>query len=266
MGRPGHDLRRWNSLGAPLVPVAEDDRELKISPAVSPMRDPAGSARRVRVPDVRRGQPERVIGHRRAAGASGDFRGPTPGLAVPEPRVPAIGAGSVNRRLPGTSGTPSQRRAIDRRRAQKTRGPRVPEPLPGAVGSMLRAAAAQKRRRERLGVPPLMPPVLQVLGRLRCAMSCADRRRFFLSGVAARARGTVFSPAVSAHTGAVFATVETRKKNARRRFRFRSRDFRFQRLTTFPFATQTNPQSGGWSCVPAPSWTRGSARTRTRTR
>ena len=40
MGRPGHDLRRWNSLGAPLVPVAEDDRELKISPASSPMRGP----------------------------------------------------------------------------------------------------------------------------------------------------------------------------------------------------------------------------------
>jgi hypothetical protein len=40
MGRHVGELRRWNSLGYPLVPVAEDDREAKISPAVSPRRPP----------------------------------------------------------------------------------------------------------------------------------------------------------------------------------------------------------------------------------
>ena len=122
MGHPGHELRRWNSLGAPLVPVAEDDRELKISPAPSPMRGPreVGSG-----PDACASLTcdegslseasdiaPRVIPVTSAALRLGL-------LAVPEPRVPAIGAGSVNR-LPGTSGIArSHRRAIDGRRAEK---------------------------------------------------------------------------------------------------------------------------------------------------
>lgn len=172
MGRPGHDLRRWNSLGAPLVPVAEDDRELKISPASSPMRGPGvGSG-----PDACASLTcdegslseasdiaPRVIPVTSAALRLGL-------LAVPEPRVPAIGAGSVNR-LPGTSGIArSHRRAIDGRRAEKKpAGLGCRSYSLGSGLSMLRArrpprnAAAKDSEYHQL-----MPLVLQTLGRLRC--------------------------------------------------------------------------------------------------
>jgi len=215
MGRPGHDLRRWNSLGAPLVPVAEDDRELKISPAVSPMRGPrVGSG-----PDAcasltcdegSLSESSDIVAPQVLPVTSAALRLGL--LAVPEPRVPAIGAGSVNR-LPGTSGTPSQRRAFDGRRAQKKpAGLGCRSYSLGSGLSMLRArrpprSAAAKDSEYH----PLMPLVLQALGRLRCVRCHAPIGVAFSFPVLPRfrARGTVFSCGVCA--SAVFA-VETRKK------------------------------------------------------
>ena len=172
MGRPGHDLRRWNSLGAPLVPVAEDDRELKISPTVSPMRGPrVGSG-----PDAcasltcdegSLSESSDIVAPQVLPVTSAALRLGL--LAVPEPRVPAIGAGSVSRLL-GTSGTPSQRRASDGRRAQKKpAGLGCRSYSLGSGLSMLRArrpprSAATKDSEYH----QLMPLVLQALGRLRC--------------------------------------------------------------------------------------------------
>ena len=186
MGRPGHDLRRWNSLGAPLVPVAEDDRELKISPAVSPMRGPrVGSG-----PDARASltcdegslsESSDIVAPQVLPVTSAALRLGL--LAVPEPRVPAIGAGSVNR-LPGTSGTPSQRRAFDGRRAQKKpAGLGCRSYSLGSGLSMLRARRPPRNTAAKHSeYHPLMPLVLQTLGRLRCVRGRApNRRRFFLS-------------------------------------------------------------------------------------
>ena len=237
-------------------------RAENIAGGLADARTPSGvRPGRPRVPDVRRGQPERVIGHRRAAGASGDFRGPTPGPSR-GPRAPRARdrrgfRKPASRNLRHAIAASRLRRTT---RAEKTRGPRVPELLARErFVHAPRAAAAQKRRRERLGVPPAHAP--SVTGSRAAtvrAMPRANRRRFFLSGVAAlpRSRDGFVSCGVCAC--AVFATVETRKK----RFRFRSRDFRFQRLTIFPFApfrrhTNTRKKkktrsSGGWSCVPVP--------------
>lgn len=221
MGRPGHDLRRWNSLGAPLVPVAEDDRELKISPAVSPMRGPrVGSG-----PDAcasltcdegSLSESSDIVAPQVLPVTSAALRLGL--LAVPEPRVPAIGAGSVNRRLPETSGTPSQRRAIDGRRAQKKpAGLGCRSYSLGSGLSMLRArrpprSAAAKDSEYH----PLMPLVLQALGRLRCVRCRAPIGVAFSFPVLPRfrARGTVFSPAVSAHycTAADFSRPSKREK------------------------------------------------------
>jgi len=135
-------------------------------------------------------------------------------LAVPEPRVPAIGAGSVNR-LPGTSGTPSQRRALDGRRAQKKpAGLGCRSYSLGSGLSMLRArrpprSAAAKDSEYH----PLMPLVLQALGRLRCVRCHARQSASLFPFRCCRASalaGRVFSCGVCA--SAVFATVETRKK------------------------------------------------------
>ncbi len=271
MGRPGHDLRRWNSLGAPLVPVAEDDRELKISPAVSPMRGPrVGSG-----PDAcasltcdegSLSESSDIVAPQVLPVTSAALRLGL--LAVPEPRVPAIGAGSVNR-LPGTSGTPSQRRALDGRRAQKKpAGLGCRSYSLGSGLSMLRArrpprSAAAKDSEYH----PLMPLVLQALGRLRCVRCHAPIGVAFSFPVLPRFRAR----AVCVCACAVFAPSKREKK----RFRFRSRDFRFQRLTIFPFASfrrQTHEKKkklaapAGGRASPSPSWTRGSARTRTRTR
>lgn len=271
MGRPGHDLRRWNSLGAPLVPVAEDDRELKISPAVSPMRGPrVGSG-----PDAcasltcdegSLSESSDIVAPQVLPVTSAALRLGL--LAVPEPRVPAIGAGSVNR-LPGTSGTPSQRRASDGRRAQKKpAGLGCRSYSLGSGLSMLRArrpprSAAAKDSEYH----PLMPLVLQALGRLRCVRCHAPIGVAFSFPVLPRFRAR----AVCVCACAVFAPSKREKK----RFRFRSRDFRFQRLTIFPFASfrrQTHEKKkklaapAGGRASPSPSWTRGSARTRTRTR
>ena len=261
MGRPGHDLRRWNSLGAPLVPVAEDDRELKISPAVSPMRGPrVGSG-----PDAcasltcdegSLSESSDIVAPQVLPVTSAALRLGL--LAVPEPRVPAIGAGSVNR-LPGTSGTPSQRRAFDGRRAQKKpAGLGCRSYSLGSGLSMLRArrpprSAAAKDSEYH----PLMPLVLQALGRLRCVRCHAPIGvAFSFPCCRASALAGRFSRAVSAR--ALFSRPSKREK---KRFRFRSRDFRFQRLTIFPFASfrrHTNTRkkktrsSGGWSCVPVP--------------
>ena len=276
MGRPGHDLRRWNSLGAPLVPVAEDDRELKISPAVSPMRGPrVGSG-----PDAcasltcdegSLSESSDIVAPQVLPVTSAALRLGL--LAVPEPRVPAIGAGSVNR-LPGTSGTPSQRRALDGRRAQKKpAGLGCRSYSLGSGLSMLRArrpprSAAAKDSEYH----PLMPLVLQALGRLRCVRCHARQSASLFPFRCCRASALAgrFSRAVSAR--ALFS----RSKREKKRFRFRSRDFRFQRLTIFPFASfrpHTNTRKkkklaapAGGRASPSPSWTRGSARTRTRTR
>ena len=186
MGHPGHELRRWNSLGAPLVPVAEDDRELKISPAPSPMRGPreVGSG-----PDACASLTcdegslseasdiaPRVIPVTSAALRLGL-------LAVPEPRVPAIGAGSVNR-LPGTSGIArSHRRAIDgRREEKKTAGLGCRSYSLGSGLSMLRARRPPRNANAKDSeYHQLMPLVLQTLGRLRCVRVALPigRRRFF---------------------------------------------------------------------------------------
>ena len=221
MGHPGHELRRWNSLGAPLVPVAEDDRELKISPAPSPMRGPreVGSG-----PDACASLTcdegslseasdiaPRVIPVTSAALRLGL-------LAVHEPRVPAIGAGSVNR-LPGTSGIArSHRRAIDGRRAEKKpAGLGCRSYSLGSGLSMLRArrpprSAAAKDSEYH----PLTPLVLQALGRLRCVRCRAPIGVAFSFPVLPRFRacGTVFSPAVSAHycTTADFSRPSKREK------------------------------------------------------
>ena len=135
-------------------------------------------------------------------------------LAVPEPRVPAIGAGSVNR-LPGTSGTPSQRRAFDGRRAQKKpAGLGCRSYSLGSGLSMLRArrpprSAAAKDSEYH----PLMPLVLQALGRLRCVRCHAPIGVAFSFPVLPRfrARGTVSSRAVSAR--ALFSRPSKREKN-----------------------------------------------------
>ena len=208
MGRPGHDLRRWNSLGAPLVPVAEDDRELKISPASSPMRGPGvgsgpDACASLTCDEGSLSESSDIVAPQVLPVTSAALRLGL--LAVPEPRVPAIGAGSVNRRLPGTSGTPLQRRAIDGRRAQKKpAGLGCRSYSLGSGLSMLRArrpprSAAAKDSEYH----PLMPLVLQALGRLRCVRCRAPIGVAFSFPVLPRfrARGTVFSPAVSAHYG-----------------------------------------------------------------
>jgi len=261
MGRPGHDLRRWNSLGAPLVPVAEDDRELKISPAVSPMRGPrVGSG-----PDAcasltcdegSLSESSDIVAPQVLPVTSAALRLGL--LAVPEPRVPAIGAGSVNR-LPGTSGTPSQRRAFDGRRAQKKpAGLGCRSYSLGSGLSMLRArrpprSAAAKDSEYH----PLMPLVLQALGRLRCVRCHAPIGVAFSFPVLPRfrARGTVFSCGVCA--SAVFA-VETRKKTVSvsvARFSVSTTDdfsFRFVSATQTHEKKKKTRSSGGWSCVPVP--------------
>ena len=114
----------------------------------------------VRVPDVRRGQPERGIGHR-AAGDSGHLRGPTPGSSR-GPRAPRARdrrgfrkPASRNLRHRAIA-PPSHRRTT---RGEKNRGSRVPELL--ARERFIhapRAAAAQKQRRERLGVQSAHAP------------------------------------------------------------------------------------------------------------
>ena len=187
MGRPGHDLRRWNSLGAPLVPVAEDDRELKISPAVSPMRGPrVGSG-----PDAcasltcdegSLSESSDIVAPQVLPVTSAALRLGL--LAVPEPRVPAIGAGSVNR-LPGTSGIArSHRRAIDGRRAEKKKpaGLGCRSYSLGSGLSMLRARRPPRNNAAKDSeYHQLMPLVLQTLGRLRCVRVALPigRRRFF---------------------------------------------------------------------------------------
>lgn len=276
MGRPGHDLRRWNSLGAPLVPVAEDDRELKISPAVSPMRGPrVGSG-----PDAcasltcdegSLSESSDIVAPQVLPVTSAALRLGL--LAVPEPRVPAIGAGSVNR-LPGTSGTPSQRRAFDGRRAQKKpAGLGCRSYSLGSGLSMLRArrpprSAAAKDSEYH----PLMPLVLQALGRLRCVRCHAPIGVAFSFPVLPRfrARGTVFSCGVCA--SAVFA-VETRKKTVSvsvARFSVSTTDdFSFRFVSATHKHTKKKKKlaaPAGGRASPSPSWTRGSARTRTRTR
>ena len=221
MGRPSHDLRRWNSLCAPLVPVAEDEREQKISPAASPMRGPrVGSG-----PDAcasltcdegSLSEASDIIAPRVLPVTSAALRLGV--LAVPVPRVPAIGSGSVNR-LPGTSGIArSHRRAIDGRRAEKkTAGLGCRSYSLGSGLSMLRArrpprSAAAKDSEYH----PLMPLVLQALGRLRCVRCHAPIGVAFSFPVLPRfrARGTVFSPAVSAHycTTADFSRPSKREK------------------------------------------------------
>ena len=233
MGRPGHDLRRWNSLGAPLVPVAEDDRELKISPASSPMRGPGvGSG-----PDACASLTcdegslseasdiaPRVIPVTSAALRLGL-------LAVPEPRVPAIGAGSVNR-LPGTSGIArSHRRAIDGRRAEKKpAGLGCRSYSLGSGLSMLRArrpprnAAAKDSEYHQL-----MPLVLQTLGRLRCVR-------------VALPIGVAFSRVARSVSVVVFF----RATEPAKRLRFPKTD-RPTFSSSLVFATRS---SGGWSRVP----------------
>lgn len=186
MGRPSHDLRRWNSLCAPLVPVAEDEREQKISPAASPMRGPrVGSG-----PDAcasltcdegSLSEASDIIAPRVLPVTSAALRLGV--LAVPVPRVPAIGSGSVNR-LPGTSGTLAQRRAIDGRRAgKKPAGLGCRSYSLGSGLSMLRARRPPRNTAAKHSeYHPLMPLVLQTLGRLRCVRGRApNRRRFFLS-------------------------------------------------------------------------------------
>ena len=137
-------------------------RAENIAGGLADARTPGGfRPGRVRVPDVRRGQPERVIGHRRAAGASGDFRGPTPGPSR-GPRAPRARdrrgfrkPASRNLRHRAIA-PPSHRRTT---RGEKNRGSRVPELL--ARERFIhapRAAAAQKRERERLGVPSAHAP------------------------------------------------------------------------------------------------------------
>ena len=233
MGRPGHDLRRWNSLGAPLVPVAEDDRELKISPASSPMRGPGvGSG-----PDACASLTcdegslseasdiaPRVIPVTSAALRLGL-------LAVPEPRVPAIGAGSVNR-LPGTSGIArSHRRAIDGRRAEKKpAGLGCRSYSLGSGLSMLRARRPPKNAAAKDSeYHQLMPLVLQTLGRLRCVASRSRSASLFLASRAS-VSGVVF-----------FRATEPAK-----RLRFPKTD-RPTFSSSLVFATRS---SGGWSRVP----------------
>jgi hypothetical protein len=240
MGHPGHELRRWNSLGAPLVPVAEDDRELKISPAPSPMRGPreVGSG-----PDACASLTcdegslseasdiaPRVVPVTSAALRLGL-------LAVPEPRVPAIGAGSVNR-LPGTSGIArSHRRAIDGRRAEK-KNPAGLGCRSYSLGSGLSMLRARRPPRNNAAKDSeyhqLMPLVLQTLGRLRCVRVALPigRRRFF-----SRCRASSVSVVVA------FSRATKRKRNVF--LRFPKTD-----LTDFCVLSRERYSSGGWSRVP----------------
>jgi hypothetical protein len=256
MGHPGHELRRWNSLGAPLVPVAEDDRELKISPAPSPMRGPreVGSG-----PDACASLTcdegslseasdiaPRVVPVTSAALRLGL-------LAVPEPRVPAIGAGSVNR-LPGTSGIArSHRRAIDGRRAEKKKpaGLGCRSYSLGSGLSMLRARRPPRNNAAKDSeYHQLMPLVLQTLGRLRCVRVALPigRRRFF-----SRCRASSVSVVVA------FSRATKRKRNVF--LRFPKTD-----LTDFSVLSRERAALAGGRASPSPRSTRGSARTRTRTR
>lgn len=255
MGHPGHELRRWNSLGAPLVPVAEDDRELKISPAPSPMRGPreVGSG-----PDACASLTcdegslseasdiaPRVVPVTSAALRLGL-------LAVPEPRVPAIGAGSVNR-LPGTSGIArSHRRAIDGRRAEKKpAGLGCRSYSLGSGLSMLRARRPPRNNAAKDSeYHQLMPLVLQTLGRLRCVRVALPigRRRFF-----SRCRASSVSVVVA------FSRATKRKRNVFLRFPMTD-------LTDFSVLSRERAALAGGRASPSPRSTRGSARTRTRTR
>ena len=202
-------------------------RAENIAGGLADARTPGGfRPGRVRVPDVRRGQPERVIGHRRAAGASGDFRGPTPGPSR-GPRAPRA-RDRRGFRKPAASRNLRHAIAASRHRqttrAEKTRGPRVPELLARErFVHAPRAAAAQKRRRERLGVPSAHAPGLtgSRAATVR-AMPRANRRRFFLSGVAAlpRSRDGFFSCGVCAHCCFRFRDRRTRKKTPEGGFGF----------------------------------------------
>ena len=256
MGRPGHDLRRWNSLGAPLVPVAEDDRELKISPAVSPMRGPrVGSG-----PDAcasltcdegSLSESSDIVAPQVLPVTSAALRLGL--LAVPEPRVPAIGAGSVNR-LPGTSGIArSHRRAIDGRRAEKkTAGLGCRSYSLGSGLSMLRARRPPRNANAKDSeYHQLMPLVLQTLGRLRCVRVALPigRRRFF-----SRCRASSVSVVCCS-----FSRDTKRKRNVFLRFPMTD-------LTDFFVLSRERAAPAGGRASPSPRSTRGSARTRTRTR
>ena len=257
MGRPSHDLRRWNSLCAPLVPVAEDEREQKISPAASPMRGPrVGSG-----PDAcasltcdegSLSEASDIIAPRVLPVTSAALRLGV--LAVPVPRVPAIGSGSVNR-LPGTSGIArSHRRAIDGRRAEKkTAGLGCRSYSLGSGLSMLRARRPPRNANAKDSeYHQLMPLVLQTLGRLRCVRVALPigRRRFF-----SRCRASSVS--------VVCCRFFSRHRNAKaiRFLRFPKTD-----LTDFFVLSRERAAPAGGRASPSPRSTRGSARTRTRTR
>lgn len=104
---------------------------------------------------------------------------------------------------------------------------------------------------------PLMPLVLQALGRLRCVRCHARQSASLFPFRCCRAS------ALAGRFSRASALFSRPSKPEKKRFRFRSRDFRFQRLTIFPFASfrrHTNTRkkkkktrsSGGWSCVPVP--------------
>ena len=272
MGRPSHDLRRWNPLGAPLVPVAEDDRELKISPAASPMRGPRlgsgpDACASLTCDEGSLSEASDIVAPRVLPVTSAARRVDV--LAVSGPRVPAIGAGSVNR-LPGTSGTLAPRRAIDGRRAgKKPAGLGCRSYSLGSGLSMLRARRPPRNAAAKDSeYHPLMPLVLQTLGRLRCVRGRAPIGVAFSFPVLPRTRLFRWSARFSC-----FANTE--KKRARSAVSFLGRSifgFDVNRATdavsvcTIEKTSRLTTAPAGGRAFPSPSWTRGSARTRTRTR
>jgi len=173
MGRPGIELRRWNSLRAHLVPVAEDDREsLKISPCTSPMRGPASyhptpdACESLTCEEPSLSETSEIIPPAVVSVTSATLRLGLP--AVPHAAVFPIGGGSVTRALAGTAGLP--------RVLLNARGDKNPAGLGNrslSLGSGLSLLRARRPSRcattHASGYASLMPLVLHALGRLRYA-------------------------------------------------------------------------------------------------
>jgi hypothetical protein len=162
MGRPTSELLRWNSLGAPLVPVVEDDREgkkISDSPAVSPHRSkhelpvdtPCDSL------TCEEGSLSEAVDDKVQVEAvtSASLR---LGLPVIATRPCLHTSGTVK-----TSGRLGLRSAND----EKTRGFGTRSMSLGSGLSMLRARRPPSCKTKDSPYQSLMPLVLQTLGRLR---------------------------------------------------------------------------------------------------